>query len=338
MSSPVPSNVAFRSGGRGKEIGGLAVAVLCGVGMAGQSRVNGEFGGRVGDAVLTGVVSFGGGMVLLLAALVCVPRLRAGLRRVRSSLRARDIRPWHCLGGIAGATYVLGQSVTVTVIGVAMFTVAVVAGQTVSGLVVDRFGIGPSGPRAVTWPRLLGAVLMGVGVCAAAAGDLLAAEGGRVWALLFPVASGVAMAVQQAFNGRVGAAVGSPLTATFVNFTVGTTVLLLSWGVSLIRRGSGGLPTSLPTDPVLYLGGPLGVVFIAVASVLVSRIGVLVFGLASVAGQLLGSLALDLVVPATGAGVAVTTVIGCAVALIAVVVASMGGRRGTGRVLKQSVS
>lgn len=302
--------------------------------MSVQSRVNGELGRRLDDAVLAAVISFGGGLVLLFLTLPFSFRMRAGFGRVRSALRSHVLRPWHFLGGLAGATYVLGQSVTVVLIGVAMFTVGVVAGQTVSSLAVDRLGLGPAGVRAVTWPRVLGAVIMVVAVGVAVGGDLLDAEADRVWALVLPLAAGVGMAVQQAFNGRVGAAAGSPLTATLVNFTVGTTALVVAWVVSVVV--SDHLPNALPDEPVLYLGGLLGVVFIAVAAVLVSWTGVLLFGLASVAGQLLGSVVLDLVVPATGGGVSPSTLAGCGVALVAVVVAAVGGRRGERGPLKES--
>ncbi len=311
------------------------IAVVAGVGMAAQSRINGELGRRLDDAVLAAVISFGSGLVLLVAAVLVSARMRAGLGRARTALRTRALRPWHFLGGLAGATYVLGQSVTVVLIGVAMFTVGVVAGQTVSSLAVDRFGLGPAGARAITWPRVLGAALMVVAVGIGVGGAFLDAEADRVWVLVLPMVAGVGMAVQQAFNGRVGEVAGSPFTAALVNFTAGTAALVVLWGVSLATSAR-SLPEELPTEPVLYLGGVVGVVFIAVASVLVAWTGVLLFGLASVTGQLLGSVVLDLVVPATEGAISPATLIGCGVALVAVVVATVGGRRGGGGSLEES--
>lgn len=311
------------------------IAVVAGVGMAAQSRINGELGRRLDDAVLAAVISFGSGLVLLVAAVLVSARMRAGLGRARTALRTRALRPWHFLGGLAGATYVLGQSVTVVLIGVAMFTVGVVAGQTVSSLAVDRFGLGPAGARAITWPRVLGAALMVVAVGIGVGGAFLDAEADRVWVLVLPMAAGVGMAVQQAFNGRVGEVAGSPFTAALVNFTAGTAALVVLWGVSLATSAR-SLPEELPAEPVLYLGGVVGVVFIAVASVLVAWTGVLLFGLASVTGQLLGSVVLDLVVPATEGAISPATLIGCGVALVAVVVATVGGRRGGGGSLEES--
>ncbi len=44
-------------------------------------------------------------------------------------------------------------------LGVALFTVATVTGQTLSGLLVDRMGIGPAGKRSITGIRVIGSIL-----------------------------------------------------------------------------------------------------------------------------------------------------------------------------------
>ena len=67
-----------------------------------------------------------------------------------------------------------------------------------------------------------------------------------------------------------------------------------------------------------YLGGSMGVAFIAIAAVVVHRLGVLRMGLAITAGQLLGGLVLDL-----DRGVSATTVGACALVGLAVAVSGM---------------
>ncbi len=265
-----PSNAVFRRGTVVKEVAGLVIAVIAGLGMAIQSRVNGELSTRLGDVVLAAVISFGTGLLLLLLLLACSSRMRSGLSHVVPALRAGLLRPWHFLGGLAGATYVLGQAGTVALIGVALFTVGVVAGQTVSGLAVDKFGTRTAGRRAVTWPRTLGAVLMVGAVGVAVGGDLVDAELGRVWVLVLPVLAGMGMAVQQAFNGRIGAVVDSPLTAALVNFTggyhgAGRRVARVAGGVRRHRtirvaRGPGAVPRRSHRDRVHHGGGGAGVV------------------------------------------------------------------------------
>jgi transporter family-2 protein len=59
-------------------------------------------------------------------------------------------------------------------------------------------------------------------------------------------------------------------------------------------------------------------VFVAVAAVVVRRLGVLRLGLAVIAGQLLGGLLLDLSAPVSDAGVDALTVAGVALTFVAV--------------------
>jgi transporter family-2 protein len=142
----------------------VAVATASGLTMAVQSRINGQLGIELQDSLLAAVISFGGGLLVLFVLLSLVRPMRTGVRRVASELRSGSLRPWQCLGGVGGAMFVAGQSVTVGVLGVSLFTVGVVAGQTVSGLFVDRAGLGPGGPQRLSVPRVLGAALTLVAV------------------------------------------------------------------------------------------------------------------------------------------------------------------------------
>ena len=49
---------------------------------------------------------------------------------------------WYLMAGAFGACFALAQSTTALVIGVAVFTVAAVTGQTLSGVLVDAVGFG----------------------------------------------------------------------------------------------------------------------------------------------------------------------------------------------------
>jgi transporter family-2 protein len=305
---------------------GVALAVICGLAMAAQGRINGQLGSELHDSMLAAVISFGGGLLALILVLPLSGKMRGGLRNVRESVRAGTLKPWHCSGGIGGATFVAGQSIAVPAVGVALFTVGVVAGQTVSGLFVDRAGLGPAGPQPLTSLRVTGALLTLVAVAGSLAGGF-GAVGAHSWLLVLPPLAGALMALQQAVNGRVGAASNSPLTATLVNFLSGTTALVLGWLVSLALRGG---PTAFPHNPVLYLGGLIGIVFIALASLVVKWTGVLLLGLAAIAGQLIGAVLLDVFVPTSGEHLTTATLIGSAVVLVAVGVAAIPTKRDRG--------
>ncbi len=131
------------------------------------------------------------------------------------------------------------------------------------------------------------------------------------------------MAWQQASNGQVREFSGSVLVATLNNFMVGTVLLPI---IALIWSFSIGWPTSWPTEPVLYTGGVIGMVFIGIGAVVVSTTGTLLLGLCSIAGELVASVFLDLAGPGARSHAAQSTaVIGAGVALVAVLVASFRG-------------
>ncbi|MGH3979249.1 MAG: DMT family transporter [Pseudonocardiaceae bacterium] len=316
-----------------RRVAGLAVAVVVGMALAAQARINGELAGRIGDGVVAALLSFAGGQLILLIMVAAVPRMRRGVVRVVRAVRDGGLRPWHVLGGLFGAFLVICQGLTVGAIGVAVFTVAVVAGQAMSSLAVDRAGVGPGGSRPVTVTRIAGA-LLAIGAVLLAVSERLGMPSALGIAVL-PVLAGIGVAWQQAVNGRVSAAaagnagggvVGGALSAALVNFTVGIALLLV---VAVVEVALRGLPAPLPGDPLLYLGGPLGVVFIATAAAVVSLTGVLLLGLGTVAGQLFGALLLDLLAPAAGDHLTATTVAGTALTLVAMAIAALPGRRRT---------
>ena len=288
-----------------------------------QSRINGELGVRLADGIAAAVVSFGVGLLILLVLVPATPGGRRGLSALRGALRTGTLRPWQCLGGVCGAFLVATQGLTIGALGVAVFTVAVVAGQSGSSLLVDRAGIGPAGRQPVTPNRLIGAVLTVLAVLLAV-GDRLGDQRALALALL-PLAAGVGIAWQQAVNGRVRAASGSAMTATLVNFTVGTAALLVTFAVDLAVRGRPA--GAFPDEPWLYLGGPLGIVFIALAAALVRFTGVLLLGLATIAGQIVGAVLLDLLLPTAASHPGLDTLLGAALTMVAVLVAAFGPAR-----------
>ncbi len=288
---------------------GLTLAVLVGVAAAAQARINGELGRRLDDGIAAAAVSFVVGMVILIFLL---PWILPGLRKVGSALRTGSLRWWQTLGGLCGAFFISAQGLTVASIGVAVFTVAVVAGQSASSLVVDRAGLAPGGARPLTFPRVVGAALCIVAVIIAVSDRLGDARAIGLAAL--PAIAGIGVAWQQGMNGFVRQAGDGALTAAFVNFAVGTVVLL---AIVSFR----GMHASLPAEPWLYLGGPIGVAFIAVAAAVVPRIGVLLLGLGTIAGQIVGAVLVDVIAPTVGPP-DLRILLGTALALAAVALAT----------------
>lgn len=314
---------------------GLLVAVSAGLLVPVQGRINGALGSALADGLAAAVVSFSTGLVLMAAISLLLPRGRAGLAQVLPALRERRFPRYFVLAGAIGAFFVFAQSFTVGLLGVALFTVAAVTGQTLSGLLVDRLGIGPAGKRSITGIRVLGSVLTVAAVAWAVSPRFSSGAGGApasgadplqlLVPVLLPVLAGFLMSFQQAMNGTATVHYRTPITATLVNFIAGSIVLWLAWLIKLAAAGPGN---PLPGEWWYYLGGPMGCIFIAVAAFLVRSLGVLVTGLGMIAGQLLGSLGLDLVLPAPGTVVALPTVLGTVLTLAAIVLASLPWSRG----------
>jgi bacterial/archaeal transporter family-2 protein len=298
---------------------GAGLAALGGVALAVQGRINGELGRQLHDGLVAALISFSVGSVLLLIALPILPAARAGVGRLRQAVRDQALRPWQMLGGACGAVFVTTQGLTVSFLGVAVFTVAVVAGQVVCSLPVDRAGLGPGGPQPITLPRALGAALAVVAVIISVADHGTITTSGGLWWAVLPAVAGCGLAWQGAMNGRVRAAADNVVVPTVVNFLVGTVGLLVATVVDVIIRG---LPATPPGQWWLYIGGPLGIVAIMTAVTAVRVTGVLLLGMASVAGQLVGAVLLDVFVPAAG-GLSVTSLVGIAVTMVAVGIAAI---------------
>ena len=297
-------------------------AVLVGVLTALQARVNGQLGLRLEDGLVAAVVSFGSGLVILIALSAALPAGRRGFSALVDGVRGRRIPWWMLAGGAAGALTVATQGIAVGIVGVSLFTVGVVAGQALSGLVLDRIGFGPAGVVAVTVPRVIGGALALVAVAIALTGDGL--SGIPLWMLALPVLTGIGIAWQQATNGRLRQRVGTPLTATLVNFVGGTLILATA---ALIHVAVAGLPAAFPLEAWLYLGGAIGVVYIVMSASLVAHTGVLLLGLGAVVGQLGTSFLLDALWPAPASPGLAQELTMVLVALLSVVVATVPWRR-----------
>ncbi|MEP6481758.1 MAG: DMT family transporter [Rhodoglobus sp.] len=311
--------------------GAVALAIVgaigCGSLVATQSRINGQLGHELGDGYLAAFISFGSGFVIMAIVAALHRGTGRGIASIFRAIKDGTTPWWYAVGGAAGALFVLSQGLTAAILGVALFTVATVTGQTVSGLLVDRRGLGTMRPKPVTIFRLVGAIVAVVAVAFSVSPELQ--SGIAPWVLILPLLAGLSLGWQQAVNGQIREISGSPLTATFFNFAVGATVLGF---VLLVHALVSGLPTHLSDKPYLYVGGAIGIIFVAGYAIVVRFTGVLVMGLAAIAGQLIASLVLDIALPVAGHQLAWTTVAGTFGTLVAIGIASIPSRLSVSRV------
>jgi|DEB0MinimDraft_3_1074331.scaffolds.fasta_scaffold00024_16 transporter family-2 protein len=301
---------------------GLAVGGLSAV----QARANGTLAASVGSGIEAAAFSFAIGLTLLTIIGLAVPRIRRGLGALAGAVRARTQPVWIVLGGVSGALFITTQSLSVPVIGVALFSVSLVGGQIAASLLVDSRGWGPRGRQPISLSRVTAAVLGLGAVAASASGRWDEGATAAAWAALC-VVTGAAVAWQQAANGRVTAVTREPFVAAWINFMLGFVLVLIVLVISMVL---GPLEPQAPPSgpPWIYLGGVIGALFLAATAWIVGRIGVLAVTLLVTAGQLAGALLLDLLLLDVVDG---HLVVGVLVAFVAVVTGGLGDRRAAAR-------
>ncbi|MEV4668584.1 DMT family transporter [Microbacterium sp. LWO12-1.2] len=300
----------------GSGVAGVLVAV--------QSQSNAALSGEIGDGYLASSISFCSGMLVMLTLLLFSARSRQSLRRVHAQVRAGVLPVWTLTGGACGAFFVLGQGLAAPATGLALFTVGIVGGQVLGGLLIDRIGIGPGGVVMPSLQRIIGMVLAVGAVAISVLTDpgSFDAVGRQAWLILIPIAAGIAVAWQSAVNGRLRIAADSATTATTVNFAVGSAVLLIAAIVSVSLHG---WPQHWPGSPAYYIGGFVGTLFIGLAAIFVRTVGVLLLSMSNVAGQLLAAIVFESALPLAG-GSTPGLLGGVAVALCAVTIAALPRR------------
>lgn len=292
--------------------------VLAGMLSPMQSAVNGQVGKELGDGNASAVVSFGSGLVVMAVIILSRKSTRQQFVSIPSRIRAGRIPWWSWLAGLCGAMVVFSEGASASVLGVATFQTTLISGMVISGLLCDRFGIGVEIKQPFNVPRVLGAIL------AVAATVLVVLPNWQapsvIGLAILPFLAGLLAGWQPAGNSAVARETGSMLVSITWNFIVGFTVLALAL---LIRVLIGATSFHLPHTWWMYLGGPLGLLSIALMGLLVRGLGLLLLGLASTAGQLIGSVLIDWLVPALGAQVYLVTVLGAFVALVGAVIAAI---------------
>jgi transporter family-2 protein len=242
--------------------------------------------------------------------------IKTGLRSVFAAVKSGAIPRWRLFGGALGGVAMAIQTHIVPLIGVAIYSVSVISGQTAISLLVDRLGLTGGGQRHISARRITAAILTVIAVVISVL-DRLDARNLSIVALVLGVASGGIVGVQRALNGQVNEYSGQSFATSLLNFLSGTVLLFLLFFGGLITHHAQISPMKL--GPWwMYLGGVTGVIYIAFASTVVQHLGVLTFTLFSVGGQLLGSLLLDIFLPSKGVHVGAYLVTGILMTYIGV--------------------
>ncbi len=294
------------------------LAALSGVLIALQARANGELSHRLGNGLQAALVSFISGLIIIVVITLFNPSIKEGVRTLRRAVIAKAIPPWTLFAGMLGASFVAVQTQIVPMIGVAIYSVAAIAGQSAISLLVDRIGLTGGGKKEIT-PRRVTAAFVTVFAVFISVADRLDGKDLSIAAVILGVFAGAIVGVQRALNGQINEHSQQSFTTSLLNFAMGTTFLLV---LLLFAMTMGGMRLSpLPAGPWwIYTGGGIGVLYVAFTSTIVQHLGVLTFTLISVGGQLAGSLLIDLYSPTDGVQVSIYLVSGIVLTYLGVLV------------------
>jgi transporter family-2 protein len=287
-----------------------------------QSSVNSELNSYTENALVTALINFSTGLFILGAMMLFSRSIRQGFISIPRLVREGRLKRWQLFGGLSGAFFVASQSSLVQVIGVAIFTVAAVAGQTSAALLVDKVGIGPAGKQPVTVARI-GAAIMGIaGVLISVLGQDSAGQF-AFGAVLISFAAGALVSTQPALNGQIANHTGQPAAAAMVNFIVGfITLVIVYLVVQQVNPQGFNVPPMPWENPIIWLGGPFGVLFVLTAAFMAKTLGVFLFTLTSVVGQLSGAILMDVLFPTASTNITWQLLLGISITGAAVVLAS----------------
>jgi transporter family-2 protein len=301
------------------------LAALSGAMIAIQARANGELSQRLNNGLQAALISFGSGLIIIFVITLFNSKIKEGIKKLRQSVANKEIARWKLFAGALGGSFVAIQSQIVPLIGVAIFSVASIAGQTAMSLIVDRIGLTGGGKKLISPRRVLAAFLTVVAVLVSVL-DRIDAKNLSMFAVIVGVIGGAIVGVQRALNGQINEHSQQSFTTSLVNFTTGTVFLLILIVVGLILDGNE--LSALPSGPWwIYTGGIIGVIYIAFTSTIVQHLGVLTFTLFSVGGQLVASLVIDLISPTDGVSVSAYLVTGIVMTYAGVVVGGVGNQR-----------
>lgn len=278
------------------------VGVSIGIGLAMQTAVNSRLRKFVGSPFTASMISFVVGTVFLTMVMVV-----SGTPLLISLDIVTEQPLWIWLGGIFG---VLGLTTSIFLfpkIGSIQASVMPILGMIIMGMLIDHFGWFASIEQPFTWNRLIGVILLFIGIfLTVALTDLISgrrvaikqaaaekrSDGQWPWRLL-GAGAGMLMAAQAAVNGQLGSLLGSPVHAAFVSFLTGAAFLVLV--VALRYRSFAAVknPVEQKAPWWIWIGGLLGGLYILLNVFLVGRIGTGQTVILALFGQLTGSLLVE---------------------------------------------
>jgi len=135
-----------------------ALALGAGVSVVTQQALNGSLRDSLGSPAWAGLVSYAGGLLTMIVAVIALAEPVPSLRIIAS------VPWWAWSGGLFGGAFILLAILLLPALGAATLFALVIAGQVLAAVTLDHFGVLGLTPHPISTARLAGAVLLIAGV------------------------------------------------------------------------------------------------------------------------------------------------------------------------------
>ncbi|APX72448.1 DMT family transporter [Companilactobacillus allii] len=276
----------------------IALAIMMGLILPFQTAINSRLRGLVISPYLASLISFMVGAIYLgFITIISGTKLTVPLRLFWEN-------PWWIwIGGILGFSILTINILVFPHLGGVQTAVLPIVSQIITGLIIDNFGWFDSNQQNLTLIRILGMIVMLIGVYLAMiiSGQILQhkyitrkRQTNKVWPWrLMSLAAGSMMSLQTAINAHLGVVVNSKLHASFISFFVGTIMLVLvvlfyDHGISNIK-----LAFTKKNPWWLWIGGILGGSYVLISIAMVPILGTGKVIVLSLLGQVSAGMLID---------------------------------------------
>ena len=279
----------------------ILLGILMGLGLPLQTGINARLTHILGSPYNASFVSF---IIAFIFLLLLVFITEQNYSISFGELAGEPL--WIWMGGVCGVIFLTGNIVLFARLGGVQTVIFPVLGQILMGLIIDNFGLFYAPQTDLTLLRVLGAILVLLGVINVVMAkktpdNNLLNKPKRQHTLLwqiFGIIAGMLSTVQTAVNGHLGIILASPVKAAVISFIIGIALLAVICVIILLQRKT---VSALRIEPRrrenypwwIWLGGILGGLFVLTNAYLSNIIGTGMTIIAILIGSTSGGLIID---------------------------------------------
>lgn len=273
----------------------MLIGLIIGIGLPMQTSINSRLKVSVGSPFVASLISFSLGTLFLALITLLIDK------SLLFPFNLFGKEPfWLWIGGLLGVIYLTSNILLFPKLGSVQTVIMPILGQIIMGLIIDNFGLFGSLVQSLNWSRIVGAILVVIGVIGAVSINqiivyrhkkFLPEKANNLWFYrLIGIVMGMFSATQTAINGHLGIVLNSSVKAAFVSFFVGTISLII---IVTIIHPNLSFQKNKDTPWWIWLGGFIGALFVLGNVYLVPKIGTGLAVVIVLVGLIVGSLLID---------------------------------------------